>query len=107
MVQQAAASIIEQSGTLRGSQRPLIKVGNPDFFPSVMRLLTNKVLIFNVLSAAFLMTAITNFTLNENLFLESRFYAPRPTGMLLGFGDPILSRSVTSMYLLNTKNSRR
>jgi len=32
----------------------------------------------------------------ENIFLESRFHIPKPTGMLRGFNDPMLSRLVTS-----------
>ncbi|XP_016838552.1 solute carrier organic anion transporter family member 2B1 isoform X2 [Nasonia vitripennis] len=98
LVEEAAATIIDQSGTLRGSQRNAVKkVGSPDFFPSILRLLTNKILICNVLAAAFFLTALINFMANENIFLESRFYAPRPTGMLLGFGDPLLSRTVTTI----------
>lgn len=97
MVEQVAATILDQSGTLRGSQRTSMKkVGNPEFLPSMLRILTNKILICNVLGAAFAITAITNFIANENIFLESRFYAPRPTGLFLGFGDPLVSRAVTS-----------
>jgi len=42
----------------------------------------------------------------ENIFLESRFHIPKPTGMLRGFDDPMLSRLVTSkinkIFLLTT-----
>jgi hypothetical protein len=97
MVEQAAATILDQSGTLRGSQRAeMKKVGGTQFLPSISRLLANKILALNALAALFCATAFFNFINNENIFLESRFYAPRPTGILLGFGDPLTSRTITS-----------
>lgn len=97
LVQETAASILDQSGTLRGSQRLAVKkVGSPEFLPSMLRLITNKILIFNILAAAFFVTALINFIANENIFLESRFYAPRPNGILMGFEDPIVTRTLSS-----------
>jgi len=32
----------------------------------------------------------------EDIFLESRFHMPKPTGMLLGFNDPLWSRLIIS-----------
>ncbi|XP_051170815.1 solute carrier organic anion transporter family member 2A1-like isoform X2 [Leptopilina boulardi] len=97
MVQQAAATILDEaSGTARTSQMTFKKVGSTRFLPSILRLVTNKILISNVFAAAFCAMAIVNFIANENIFLESRFYAPRPTGLLLGFNDPLTSRIATT-----------
>lgn len=102
MVEQAASNILEQSGTMRGSQRiSTKKVGDTSFLPSMLRLVTNKILILNILGASFLMTGLMNFLAKENIFLESRFQVPRPTGKLVGFGDPILSRTITSKHILH------
>ncbi|XP_014214469.1 solute carrier organic anion transporter family member 2B1-like [Copidosoma floridanum] len=98
MVEQAAATILHESGTLRNSRRlASIKVGSTAFVPSLARLVTNKILVCNVLAAVFVLTALVNFSANENVLLESRFLAPRPTGRLLGFGDPLLSRLIATM----------
>lgn len=97
VVQQAAATILDEaSGTLRTSQMAFKKVGSTRFLPSILRLVTNKILISNVFAAAFCAMAIVNFIANENIFLESRFYVPRPTGLLLGFSDPLTSRIATT-----------
>ncbi|KAJ8669936.1 hypothetical protein QAD02_001195 [Eretmocerus hayati] len=93
MVEEAASTILDQSRTLRGSQRLTTrKVGSTKFFPSILRIIRNKILVCNVISAAFLMTALINLVSKDSIFLESRFHVPRPTGMLSGFGDPLLSR---------------
>lgn len=72
------------------------KVGSPDFFPSLGRLITNRILMCNILATVFSAMALVNFMTHEDIFLESRFYIPRPTGMLRGFDDPLSSRLVTS-----------
>ena len=100
VVEQAAATILDEaSGMTREPQSSFKKVGSTRFFPSILRLITNKILVCNVFAAAFCATAVMNFIANENIFLESRFYAPRPTGMLLGFSDPLISRLTTSKFL--------
>lgn len=38
---------------------------------------------------------MVNFANNEDIYLESRFYVPRPTGLYLGFSDPLLSRIIS------------
>lgn len=100
VVQQAAESILDLAGRSRGSSRRFLdrKIGSTRFFPSLSRLISNKILICNVLAAAFCATAVVNFMANENIFLEARFYVPKPTGMLLGFGDPWISRMITSTF---------
>ncbi|CAB0041428.1 unnamed protein product, partial [Trichogramma brassicae] len=98
LVEETAAEILDQSGTLRGSQRFTVKkVGSIEFFPSMFRLISNKILIFNIVSAAFFFAALANFLSKENVFLETKFYAPRPNGILMGFGDPIVSRVIMAI----------
>ncbi|XP_066600870.1 solute carrier organic anion transporter family member 2B1 [Prorops nasuta] len=98
VVEQAAASLLIQSGTLTRELRRFnsMKVGSPDFWPSFARLITNKILICNILASVISMTALLNFVAKENFILESRFHIPRPTGMLLGFNDPYPSRVVSN-----------
>ncbi|XP_025264088.1 solute carrier organic anion transporter family member 2A1 [Camponotus floridanus] len=73
------------------------KVGSPEFWPSFCRLVTNKILMCNILAMIFCAIAVINFIMHEDIFLESRFHMPRPTGMLLGFNDPLRSRLVMSI----------
>ncbi|KAG7205510.1 hypothetical protein KM043_007491 [Ampulex compressa] len=99
VVEQAAASLLNRPGR---RQRPAIRsisqgVGSTRFFPSLGRMFTNKILICNVLASIFSATALFNFVTHENIILESRFHVPRPTGMMLGFGDPMLSRLISSI----------
>lgn len=98
VVEQAAASILDRASIYtRASNRTInTKVGSPDFCPSFYRLINNKILICNILATVFLATALINFIMYENVFLESRFHMPRPTGMFLGFNDPLSSRVVMS-----------
>ncbi|XP_012285063.1 solute carrier organic anion transporter family member 1A2 [Orussus abietinus] len=99
VVQQAAESILDLNGrTSRSSRCPSDRkiAGSPDFFPSFLRLVTNKIVVCSILGSAICATAVINFWANEDIFLESRFYVPRPTGMLAGFGDPWTSRLITT-----------
>lgn len=96
-MEQAAASILDSaSGSIRSSYKSLAqKFGSTGFFASILRLIENKIIIFNVAAAMLAMTALVNFMAHENIFLESRYYIPRPTGMYLGFGDSSKSRLIT------------
>ncbi|XP_018363481.1 PREDICTED: solute carrier organic anion transporter family member 1A5-like [Trachymyrmex cornetzi] len=99
VVEQAAASLLDRT-TIRNRaphRTTNQKVGNPDFWPSLCRLFTNRILICNILATAFSAMALLNFMMLENIFLESRFHIPRPTGMLRGFDDPLPSRLVTNI----------
>lgn len=49
-----------------------------------------------ILACTLYIMAIVNFVGFENLIGQSRFHVPKPTGMLLGFEDPISSRLITS-----------
>ena len=96
MVEQAAASILDLAGRSTPTTFETKKVGGTGYFTSIARLFTNKILVCSTFVAIFCTTALLNFVANENIFLESRYHVPRPTGMLLGFGDPLSSRLVVS-----------
>ncbi|XP_072767237.1 solute carrier organic anion transporter family member 1A5 isoform X2 [Anoplolepis gracilipes] len=99
VVEQAAASLLDRAAiNNRAPHRKSIqKVGSPNFWPSFCRLVTNRILICNILAMIFCAVALLNFIMHEDIFLESRFHVPRPTGMLLGFSDPLPSRIVTTI----------
>lgn len=95
VVEQAAASILDLAGRSSSQSFERIevqKVGGTSYCSSLLRLFSNKILACSVFAAIFCCTAVINFVVNENIFLESRYHVPRPTGMLLGFGDPFWSR---------------
>lgn len=98
VVEQAAASLLDRAAVYnRAPHRTTYqKAGSPSFWPSFVRLLTNKILMCNILATVFCAMALLNFMTHENIFLESRFHIARPTGMLLGFSDPLQSRLITS-----------
>ncbi|KAI4477176.1 hypothetical protein M0804_012997 [Polistes exclamans] len=98
VVEQAAASILDRAGTLTLRRLRSVdhKIGTPNFCAMLGRLMTNKLLICNILASAFCAMALLNFMTHENIILESRYHIPKPTGMLLGFGDPLHSRLISS-----------
>ncbi|XP_011639833.1 solute carrier organic anion transporter family member 1A5 [Pogonomyrmex barbatus] len=97
VVEQAAASLLDRTALRNRAPNTMTnqKAGSPDFCPSLWRLITNKILICNILATVFGATALLNFVTHEDIFIESRFHIPRPTGMLRGFSDPLSSRLVT------------
>ncbi|XP_032662579.1 solute carrier organic anion transporter family member 74D-like isoform X2 [Odontomachus brunneus] len=99
VVEQAAASLLDRAAVYnRAPHRTTYqKAGSPNFGPSLVRLITNKILMFNVLATVFCATALLNFMTHEDIFLESRFHIARPTGMFLGFNDPLQSRLITNI----------
>ncbi|XP_012215064.2 solute carrier organic anion transporter family member 1A5 [Linepithema humile] len=98
IVEQAAASLLDAAAN-RAPHRTTTsqKVGSPDFWPSLCRLITNRILMCNIVATVFYAVALVNFMALEDIILESRFHMPRPTGMLLGFSDPLSSRLVTNI----------
>lgn len=77
VVRQAADNILETStnNSLASlSNRKFI--ADIDFCPSFTRVITNKIVIFNVLAAVFVQTAIINFFRYESEYLQSRFFLP-------------------------------
>lgn len=99
VVEQAAASLLNRTTVYnRAPHRTTSqKVGSPNFWPSLCRLTTNKILICNILATVFSTIALLNFMTHEDIFLESRFQIPRPTGMFRGFDDPLSSRLITNI----------
>ncbi|XP_063994543.1 solute carrier organic anion transporter family member 2B1-like [Diachasmimorpha longicaudata] len=100
VIEQAAASIVSER---IGRRSPLSesslsdesrKVGDAGYLSSLYRLWTNKILICNIFASVFCVIAVVNFTHNEDIILESDFYIPRPSGVFLGFGDPLTSRII-------------
>ncbi|KAL0126172.1 hypothetical protein PUN28_004947 [Cardiocondyla obscurior] len=95
VVEQAAASLLNGSSMRnRAPHRLYEKVGSPDFCPSLYRLITNKVLMCNILATILTAVALVNFMMHEDILLESRFHIARPTGMFRGFSDPLPFRLV-------------
>lgn len=99
VVEQAAASLLNSAGRYDGTPRTqaVKKDVSRNFFPSLCRLFSNKILMFNILASIFSAMGIINFMTYENVILESRFHVPRPTGLLLGFADPMYSRLASSI----------
>ncbi|KAK2578878.1 hypothetical protein KPH14_009745 [Odynerus spinipes] len=99
VVEQAAESILDRAGTMNRRRLRSVdsKIGSPDFCPMIGRLITNKLLVCNILASAFCASALLNFMTHENIILESRYQIPRPTGLLIGFGDPLPSRLISSI----------
>lgn len=77
VVQHAANSILESSTNSSHASLARIKfIADPSFFHTIMRLFTNKILIFNILAAIFVQTAFVNFGRHESDYLRSRFFLP-------------------------------
>ncbi|XP_006566270.2 solute carrier organic anion transporter family member 1A5 isoform X2 [Apis mellifera] len=100
IVEKAAVSLLNNSNN-QSSRAPRTivsqNVGSIDFWPSLGRLITNKILMCQILACTLYIMAIVNFVAFENLIGQSRFHVPKPTGMLLGFEDPISSRLITNI----------
>ncbi|XP_076247102.1 solute carrier organic anion transporter family member 2A1 [Calliopsis andreniformis] len=99
VVEMAAASllhILDRYNELPRRQVSL-KVGSPNFWPSMGRLLMNKILICNIIACILYFMALLNFMAYENLIIQSRFHVPKPIGMLFGFSDPMSSRLVSNV----------
>ncbi|XP_039502102.1 solute carrier organic anion transporter family member 1A1 [Drosophila santomea] len=76
VIHQAAQRIIEQS-TMRnfGSQFSTY-MDDSDFWPSLKRLFNNRLLMFNLLSIMCVQSAVVNYGLQEESYLQSRFFLP-------------------------------
>lgn len=77
VVRQAADNILETS-----TNNSLASLSNRKFIadisfcPSFTRVITNKIVILNVLAAVFVQTGIINFFRYESEYLQSRFFLP-------------------------------
>ena len=99
VVELAAASLLTISGRYNRVPRRLVskKLGSPNFWPSLGRLFINKIFVCNIVACTIYIMALVNFMGYENLIIQSKFYIPKPTGTLLGFSDPMLSRLVSNI----------
>lgn len=79
VVRQAANNIIETAtfSSHASLANPNNKfIADIGFFPSLKRIVTNRILICNVLAAVFILTAFVNFSRHEANYLQSRFFLP-------------------------------
>jgi hypothetical protein len=66
-----------------------------DFFPTIKRLFTNKILLLNIAAAVFVQTAFYNYARHEANYLQSRFFLP--TNEADGLNNEWTSQLVTSL----------
>lgn len=77
VVRQAADTIVETA--TNSSQLSLSRtkfLSDISFFSSIGRLFRNKILLLNILATMFIQTALINFALQEQNYLQSRFLIP-------------------------------
>lgn len=96
VVKQAANSILESATNSSHASLANSKfIADIDFFPTVFRLFTNKILMLNIFAAVFVQTAFINFTRHESNYLQSRFFLP--TSEADGLNNEWTSQLVTSL----------
>lgn len=96
VVRQAANSILESATNASHASLANSKfIADVDFFPTLFRLLTNKILLFNIFAAVFVQTAFVNFSRHEANYLQSRFFLP--TSEADGLNNEWTSQLVTSL----------
>lgn len=77
IVKEAAEEIVEvATNASQESLGPKKFLADPDFWPAFKRLITNKILVFNVIAAVFLYTAMVNYAYFEPEYMQSRFFFP-------------------------------
>lgn len=95
VVRQAADTIVETA--TNSSQLSLSRIkflSDISFFSSVARLFRNKVLLLNIFATVFIQTALINFALQQDNYLQSRFLMPSD-------GSNVLNNEWTSRTLSN------
>lgn len=96
VVKQAANNILESAtSSSHASLANTRFIADIDFFPTVLRLITNKTLLFNIFAAVFVQTAIVNFSRHEANYLQSRFFLP--TSEADGLNNEWTSQLATSL----------
>ncbi|XP_043864693.1 solute carrier organic anion transporter family member 74D isoform X3 [Drosophila mojavensis] len=76
VIHQAAQRIIEQSNMRSFGSQFSTYLDDSDFWPSLKRLFNNRLLMFNLLSIMFLQSGVLNYGLQEENYLQSRFFLP-------------------------------
>lgn len=96
VVRQAADNIVEvATNNSQLSLSPNKLLADIGWGSSMLRLLKNKILMFNVLAAVFIETAIVNFFFHESSYLQSRFLMP--VHDLSSFTNEWTSRILTTL----------
>lgn len=96
VVRQAADNIIEvATNNSQLSLAPNKLLADISFFSSMKRMVTNKILMFNVLATVFIETAIVNFFFHEKNYLQSRFLMPAEGSMSIS--NEWMSRIITTL----------
>lgn len=96
-VKEMAASILDSARGVRIQEPTDPKESNTGFLWSLRRLLTNRIIVLNILATVCLQTAMSNYLALEDKYLESKFYIPRPLEAAGGFQDPWTSRLIISL----------
>lgn len=77
VVKQAANFILESATNSSHASLANTKfIADISFFPTLYRLITNKILLLNIFAAVFIQTAFINFSRHEANYLQSRFFLP-------------------------------
>lgn len=96
VVRQAANFILESATNSSHASLANTKfMADIDFFPTMMRLFTNKILLLNISAAVFMQTAFVNFNRHEANYLQSRFFLP--TNEADGLNNEWTSQLITSL----------
>lgn len=93
-VRQAADTIVETA--TNNSQLSLARgklLSDIAFFSSIKRVLRNKILLLNIVATMFIETALVNYALQEQNYLQSRFLLPTDSSELLN--NEWTSRTIT------------
>lgn len=98
LVRQAADDIIEtatNNSTQSLDGRGHKWLADISLAPSLKRVFTNGILIFNVLALVFIQTGLLNFNAHEQNYLQSQFFLP--TSNVNGLNDEWTSRLITNL----------
>lgn len=74
-------------------QSDMVFIQDFRYCPSLLRILRNKPLMFNIIGAMFIMTAVMNYQAQEDNYVQSRFYLPsyQDNELLSGWNNRYLS----------------
>lgn len=96
VVRQAADAIVETA--TNNSQLSLARgklLSDISFSSSIKRISRNKILLLNILATVFIETALINYALHEQNYLQSRFLLPADSSGLLN--NEWTSRTITKL----------
>ncbi|KAH8378183.1 hypothetical protein KR093_009881 [Drosophila rubida] len=76
VIHQAAQRIMEQTNLRGFGSQFSTYMDDTNFWPSLKRLFSNRLLMVNLLSIMFLQSGVLNYALQEENYLQSRFFLP-------------------------------